>query len=93
MRESTYIVVIGGSHLETPVSYFSQVALRGSGGYIPKGMASFPFTLASPQVSLHWVGRGEIVPRPEKLHGLYVRVGMTVDERQANVSLSILFSW
>lgn len=41
----TYVVVVGGPHLETPVSYFSQVLVRGY--YILEGITPFPFTLAS----------------------------------------------
>jgi hypothetical protein len=76
-----YIVVVGGPHLETPVSYFSWPVVGAYSGIL-KGITAFPFTLAPAQVSFHCVGRGEIIPRPYELHRLYGWLGVAVKDVQ-----------
>lgn len=74
----TYIVIVGVAHLETTVPL-----IRGARSScvvaenVAKRMASSPLATATPDVSLHGVRLGEIVPRPNKQHGLDRRVCLT----------------
>lgn len=74
----TYIVIVGLAHLETTVPL-----IRGARSScvvaenVAKRMASSPLATATPDVSLHGVRLGEIVPRPNKQHGLDRRVCLT----------------
>lgn len=54
-----YIVVIGVTHFQTPISCFGGIVV---GDDILEGMATLPLPLASSGVPVHWVRRGEVVP-------------------------------
>lgn len=72
-----YIVVISVTHLQTPISCFGRVVVRGD---ILEGMATLPLPLASSGVTVHWVRRGEVVPGTNETHGLDGRGGLAARE-------------
>lgn len=68
-----YIVVVGVAHFQTPIPCFGRVVVRGD---ILEGMATLPLPLASSGVPVHWIRRGEVIPRANETHGLDGRGGL-----------------
>lgn len=75
-RQSSYIVVVGGAHLESPIPGRSG---RGDvvANNILEGITASPLTAAASDIPSHGVTRGKVVPRANELDRLDRRIRLT----------------
>jgi len=76
---SAYIKVIGLAHLQPPVPPGAGTTITITDDVLERVAAS-PLTAVSPNIALHAVGFGEVVPGPDQMNGLGGRVGFARED-------------